>query len=64
MAPSPLWTLAEVAEYLRLTPASLYTQRARNENPGSLGFKVGRKIVFRQTDLVAYLDTLAPGIDR
>lgn len=51
-----LFTLPEAAEYLRLTPSALYTQRHRSELPGALGVKVGRKIVYRKTDLEKYLD--------
>ena len=51
-----LMTLPEAAEYLRLTPSALYTQRHRHELPGALGLKVGRKIVYRRADIDAYLD--------
>ncbi len=51
-----LFTLPEAAEYLRLTPSALYTQRHRRELPGILGIKVGRKIVYRVADLEKFLD--------
>ena len=54
--PEPLLTLNEVADYLRLTPAALYTQRHRGEKPGALGIRVGRKILYRSSDITRFLD--------
>lgn len=54
-----LMTVPEVAAYLRLSPASVYTSRYRGQFPGALGIQVGRKIVFRRHDLDAYLDDQA-----
>ena len=51
-----LMTLEETAEYLRLTPGALYTQRHRREKPGSLGIRVGRKILYRPSDIDRFLD--------
>jgi hypothetical protein len=53
-----LLTLKEVADYLRLTPAVLYTQRHRGHKPGALGIRVGRKILYRPSDINRYLDEL------
>lgn len=55
----PLLTLQETAEYLRLTPGALYTQRYRGEKPGVLGIRVGRKILFRGSDIDRFLDELS-----
>lgn len=52
----PLLTVRETAEYLRLTPGALYMQRHRGEKPGALGIRVGRKILFRPTDIDRFLD--------
>jgi len=54
--PEPLLTLKETADYLRLTPAALYTQRHRGDIPGALGIRVGRKILYRPSDINQYLD--------
>jgi hypothetical protein len=54
----PLLTLREAAEYLRLTPSALYTQRHRGEKPGALGIRVGRKILYRPSDINRFLDEL------
>jgi len=51
-----LMTLEETAEYLRLTPGALYTQRHRREKPGVLGIRVGRKILYRPSDLNRFLE--------
>ena len=56
--PEPLLTLKETADYLRLTPAALYTQRHRGDKPGALGIRVGRKILYRPSDINRYLDEL------
>lgn len=49
-------TAEEVAEMYRLTVSALYTQRHRREAPGSLGAKVGRKLLWRQSELDAWFD--------
>lgn len=54
--PEPLLTLKEAADYLRLTPAALYTQRHRGDKPGALGIRVGRKILYRPSDIDRFLD--------
>ena len=51
-----LLTVPEAAEYLRLTPGALYTQRHRGEKPGILGVHVGKKLLFRPEDIENYLD--------
>jgi hypothetical protein len=56
--PEPLLTLREAADYLRLTPAALDTQRHLGDKPGALGVRVGRKILYRQSDINQYLDEL------
>ena len=54
--PEPLLTLKETADYLRLTPSALYTQRHRGDKLGALGIRVGRKILYRPSDINQYLD--------
>lgn len=49
-------TAQEVAEQYRLSVSALYTQRHRRENPGILGVKVGRKLLWRRSDLDAWFD--------
>jgi hypothetical protein len=51
-----LLTLEETAEYLRLTPGALYTQRYRGERPGALGIRVGRKVLYRPSDINRFLE--------
>ncbi|HUP15638.1 MAG TPA: helix-turn-helix domain-containing protein [Acidimicrobiia bacterium] len=54
--PEPLLTLKEAADYLRLTPSALYTQRYRGEKPGALGIRVGRKVLYRPSDIERFLE--------
>lgn len=54
--PERLLTVKETAAYLRLTPGALYTQRYRGEKPGALGIRVGRKILYRPSDIDRFLD--------
>ena len=51
----PLLTVEEVAAIMRATRGAIYTQRYRGEAPGSLGIRVGRRILFRPTDLERFL---------
>jgi hypothetical protein len=54
--PEPLLTLKEAADYLRLTPGALYTQRHRGEKPGALGIRVVRKVLYRPSDIERFLE--------
>ena len=51
-----LLTIKETAEYLRLSPGALHTQRYRGEKPGAVGIRVGRKILLRPSDIDRFLD--------
>jgi hypothetical protein len=51
-----LLTVKETADYLRLTPGALYMQRYRGEKPGALGIRVGRKILYRPSDIDRFLN--------
>lgn len=52
----PLLTVQEAADYLRLTPRALYNQRYRGDDPGALGIRVGKKILYRTSDIDRFLD--------
>ena len=58
-----LLTVAETAEFLRMTPGAIYNLRYKGEKPGSLGLKFGEgrgsRLRFRKADLLDYLDQLA-----
>lgn len=56
MPENELLTVPETADYLRLTRAALYGQRHRGEMPGRLGIKVGKKIVYRRSDIEQFID--------
>ena len=49
-----LLTSEEVAERYRVTPSALWTQRHRGEAPGSLGMRLGRRLLWDPEDLRAY----------
>jgi predicted DNA-binding transcriptional regulator AlpA len=51
-----LLTLEEVADLLRIPMATLYRQRYVGDPPGSLGFRVGRHVRFRNADLEAWIN--------
>ena len=51
-----LLTVEEIATIVRATPGAIYQQRYRGEQPGSLGVRVGRRILFRPDDIERYLD--------
>lgn len=61
--PEPLLTLKETAEYLRLTPGALYMQRYRGEKPGALGIRVGKRILYRPSDIDRFLDERLSQVD-
>ena len=41
----PLLTVREAATYLRVSPKTLFNQRARGAKPGALGFRLGGRAV-------------------
>ena len=43
--------IAEVSILLKTSPSALYTQRHRGEPPGSLAVRVGKKLLWRRSDL-------------
>jgi hypothetical protein len=55
MDEDPLMTTTEVAEYLRIPAASLARQRYVRAKPGALGFRVGRHVRYRRTDVAAWV---------
>jgi predicted DNA-binding transcriptional regulator AlpA len=52
-----LLTLEEVADMFRIAPATIYRQRYASVPPGSLGFRVGRHVRFRSSDLQAWIES-------
>lgn len=51
-------TVEQVAERYQSTPAAIHTQRYRGEKPGALGVKVGKRVLWRESDLDAWFDEL------
>lgn len=56
-----LLTIEEVADLLRTTPTALYSSRHRREAPGALAVRVGKRLLWRPSDLEAWL--VAGGAD-
>lgn len=54
MAEQKLMTLAEVADYLGIPTATLYSWRSRAEGP--VGIRVGRHVRYRPEAVEAYLE--------
>jgi excisionase family DNA binding protein len=57
-----LLTVEELADYLGVPVATLYQWRHRREGPP--GFRVGRYIRYRRTDLEAWIDRQLQDVDR
>jgi predicted DNA-binding transcriptional regulator AlpA len=51
-----LLTLDEAAHLLQLPPKTLYSQRHRHVEPGSLAIRVGRWLRFDESELVQYIE--------
>lgn len=55
----PLLTADEVSDYVRTNKNALYVQRHRGEGVGALAIKVGKRLLWRPSDIEAYLDEQA-----
>ena len=49
-------TIEEVSEILNVQPSALHMQRHRSQEPGSLGFQAGKRILFDPAELEEYFD--------
>jgi len=49
------YTVEEVAERFRTSPAAIHTQRHRGVNPGALGIKILKRILWRESDLEEWI---------
>ena len=47
--------VVEVAEYFRSTADAIHQQRHRGQNPGALGIKVGKRILFDPAAIRAWV---------
>jgi predicted DNA-binding transcriptional regulator AlpA len=56
MGEERLLTTEEIAAYLQIPPASLHRQRYVGAMPGALGFRVGRFVRWRRSDLEAWVE--------
>ena len=51
-----LLDILDLARLCRVSPHGIHMQRLRNQKPGSLGFRVGAKVLFRPEQIKAWLD--------
>lgn len=49
-----LWTVEEVAEYLRIPQKTLYQWRLKGQGP--IGKRIGRYLRYRQDDVLRWVD--------
>jgi excisionase family DNA binding protein len=52
----PLWTTADVAEFLSVPVQTIYDWRTRGYGPP--GFRLGKHLRFRESDVFAWLDRM------
>lgn len=53
--PTPTYlTAEEVCQHLRISKSSLYSLRHRGVEPASFGIRVGRKLLWRASDIDAW----------
>lgn len=50
-----LLTTSDVARLLNVEPTTIHQQRWQNLAPGALGFKVGRRVLFRRKEVEDWL---------
>lgn len=51
-----LWSLQEVADYLQVPVATVYRWRHLRDGSGPPGFKVGRHVRYKASDVEAWLE--------
>lgn len=56
-APEKLWSLKEVSEFLQIPESTILTWRVDGKGPH--GYRVGRYLRFRQSDVEVWLDAQA-----
>ncbi|MGF7239344.1 MAG: helix-turn-helix transcriptional regulator [Frankia sp.] len=54
-APDQLWTVAELAAYLRVPTNTIYKWRHLGEGPK--GFRIGRHVRFDPADVITWLES-------
>jgi hypothetical protein len=54
--PTPLLTIDDLSQWLRMPKNSLYRQHSQGTPPGSLGARVGRHLRFDRVRIQEFLD--------
>lgn len=52
----PFLNTKEVADMFRVSVETIHMQRHRGQEPGALGFKAGKRVLFRPEDIEAWID--------
>ena len=65
ISPSPLMDVKEVAAYLHLSPATVYSKRTRGEFPDGSIVKMGGKLLFKREKIDQLIaDSVEPPFGR
>ena len=56
---APLWTVQDVADYLRVPVQTLYSWRVQGYGPRAR--RIGKHLRYRSEDVIAWLDQLDDG---
>lgn len=56
--PTELLTADQVADWFQHTKPALYVQRHRGEAPGALSVKIGKRLLWRRSDLEAWVESV------
>lgn len=51
-----LLNIPDLARFLRVSEHAIHMQRLRNQKPGSLGFRVGARVLFRPEQVKVWLE--------
>jgi excisionase family DNA binding protein len=57
---APLWTVRDVADYLRVPVQTLYSWRTTGYGPKAR--RIGKHLRYRQDEVMAWLDQLSDGV--
>ena len=55
-SPPLLLSISQLAEMLQMSVSGIHVQRHRGQEPGALGFMIGRKVYYRFSEIEAFLD--------
>ena len=62
--PDPLWGTEETAAYLGISVQTLYSWRARSQKKGPTGRRIGKRVLYLRSDVLAWVDAQNQYLDR